>query len=90
MPLTAKDGVVNFGMNRGFYTPKEIVIEAGKPVTLRNDGTIKGCSRFVVQPELGINANFARNTDYTFTPQKKGRFVYSCSMGMFSGVITVV
>lgn len=82
--------VVNLGLDRGGYTPREITVEAGKPVTLRNDGSLQGCALYAIQPELGINANFAKNSEYTVTPTKKGNFVFTCSMGMWKGTINVV
>ncbi len=82
--------IVMLGIDKTGYTPHEFTGEAGKPVTLRNDGTIKGCASFVVQPELGIRADFTRSDSYTFTPAKKGRFTYTCSMGMYRGVVNVI
>lgn len=82
--------VVYIGMKGAKYTPEIIRVEAGKPVTLRNDGTIAGCGMYIIQRDLGINANFAQSDSYTFTPTKKGTFRYTCSMGMYFGTIEVV
>ncbi|MFC1648141.1 cupredoxin domain-containing protein [Nanoarchaeota archaeon] len=82
--------IVSFGMDGDGYLPREITVEAGKPVTLRNDGSLQGCATHVVQPELGINANFAQSNEYTFTPTKKGKFTIACSMGMWTGVMNVI
>lgn len=80
--------VVPFGLKGGGkYT--DVVVEAGKPVTLKNDGSLVGCSMFVVSPELGIQADFSKSDSYTFTPSKKGTFPIACSMNMFQGTITV-
>ncbi len=81
--------VVMLGVNRQGYTPAEINLEYGKPVTFRNDGSLAGCSKYLLQPELGINANFAQNNEYTFTPNKKGEFILTCNMGMVPGKIVV-
>ena len=82
--------VVMLGLQGGRYTPNEITVEAGKPVTLKNDGSLGGCGMYVIQKDLGINANFANNAEYTFTPEKKGTYTFSCSMGMYKGILNVV
>ena len=82
--------IFDIGLDRTGFTPKLLTVPAGKSVTLRNDGTLGGCGLYVIQPELGINANFANNKEYTFIPKKKGTFTYTCSMGMYKGTIKVV
>jgi len=82
--------VVSLGLDRGGYLPREITVKVNKPVILRNDGTLKGCANYPVQPELGINANFAKNSDFEFTPTKKGTFTFTCGMGMWKGTINVI
>lgn len=83
------NGVVNIGLAGGNYNPRTINLEYGKPVTFRNDGTLGGCANYLMQPELGIKTNFAQNKEFTFTPQKKGSFVATCSMGMYRTTINV-
>ncbi len=82
--------IIKLGLKGARYTPSVITVESGKPVTLQNDGSLAGCALYVSQPQLGINANFMRNKEYTFTPQKTGTFIYTCSMGMYKGTINVV
>ena len=82
--------VVSLGLQEGSYFPAIVEVEMGKPVVLRNDGTLRGCSSFLVQKDLGLNADLSGNKEYTFIPQKKGTFAYTCSMGMYKGVIRVV
>ena len=82
--------IVYLGMDRNGYTPKQITVKAGEPVTIKREDSLRGCAVYVVQPQLGINANFNQNEEYIFTPTKKGKFTYSCSMGMFRGIIVVV
>lgn len=82
--------VISLGLERGEYTPQNIVVEAGKPVKLIKGATLSGCATHVLQPELGIDANFVRKSEYVFTPKEKGEYVISCSMGMYKGKITVV
>lgn len=88
---TAKNSqIVHLGLDRNGYTPSEIVVEAHRPVTFIRDSSLQGCAVYVIQPELGIDANFAKNEKYTFTPTKKGEYTLSCSMGMWTGTLVVV
>ncbi|MBS3168539.1 cupredoxin domain-containing protein [Candidatus Woesearchaeota archaeon] len=81
--------VVMLGVDRTGYTPNEIILEKGRPTIFKNDGSLAGCANYAVQPELGINANFAKNPEYSFTPNKEGEFIFTCSMGMVPGKIIV-
>lgn len=82
--------IVELGLDRRGFTPSEITVESGRPVTLKKGSTLRGCALYAVQPEIGMNANFAKNSEYTFTPTQKGRFTYTCSMGMWKGTINIV
>ncbi len=83
--------VVLLGLdNTGNYKPNEIVVQAGKPVVLKNDGSLGGCSLYPVQAELGLAGNLAKNKEVRFVPKKKGVFPFSCSMGMMKGLIKVI
>lgn len=80
--------ITNYG-----YEPDYVQVKAGTPVTLtlRSNETYSCALAFVLR-EFGINT-FLDATDtqsFTFTPQKKGRFTYTCSMGMYSGVLEVI
>ena len=82
--------VVMLGLDRGGFLPRVITVKANKPVTLKNDGSLGGCGLYPIQPEIGMNANFGKSDEYTFTPTKKGTFTFTCNMGMFKGTIKVV
>lgn len=79
--------VVLVGVKGNRYT--DITVTANQPTILRNDGTLRGCSTFIVQRELGIKADLSSG-DYEFTPTKKGTFISTCSMGMYTGTIKVI
>src|SRR3989338_1037638 len=79
--------VVLIGVSGSEYVPNPILVKAGVPTILRNDGSIGGCAMSVIQRELGINANFAKSKDYMFTPTKKGTYTITCSMGMYKGTL---
>jgi plastocyanin domain-containing protein len=89
-PIKSADQIINLGLSGGNYNPRTINLEYGKPVTFRNDGSLRGCALYFNQPELGINTNFAKTPEFTFTPYKKGAFTGACSMGMYRTTINVV
>jgi len=89
--VTGEDAqIIEIGLDRSGFRPAVVTVQANKPVILKNDGTLGGCGLYIIQPELGLNANFARDDTYTFTPTIKGTFTYTCSMGMFKGTMKVV
>ena len=73
------------------YTPNEFQVEANKPVRLVIDGEARGCASYFVSPKLGISERLelGANSEFEFTPAP-GRYDFSCSMGMFTGVIVAV
>lgn len=81
--------VVRVGLGpRGYvFNPAKVVVD--KPVRLVNDGSVQGCAMFMMQPELGVQANFMQAKEYVFTPKKTGVFTMACSMGMYRGVLEV-
>ena len=81
---------VLIGLKGGRYILTPNQVEVNKPVLLKNDGTLSGCAVAVVQRELGISVNFARQDTYTFTPTKTGKFEITCAMGMYRGTIEVI
>ena len=82
--------IVKIGLNRDGFTTSVSSVEVNREVILMNDGTLGGCGLYVVQPELGINANFGRSDTYSFTPTETGSFTYTCSMGMYKGTLKVI
>ncbi|OGF99988.1 hypothetical protein A2Y99_01550 [Candidatus Gottesmanbacteria bacterium RBG_13_37_7] len=75
------------------YFPNYIKVKKGSPVTLKliNKNTYSCASAFRI-PSLGISENIQPNQEKTiiFTPQKSGEIPFSCSMGMYRGVIEVL
>ncbi len=75
------------------YSPKYFSVQAGVPVELTiRTNDVYSCAAAFVFKEFGISV-FLGPTDsksFTFTPTKKGRFTYSCSMGMYTGVMEVL
>jgi len=86
----ASSDVVVYANNDGYY-PYESLATAGVPVTLRlkTNNTIS-CSRSFIIPSLNIKALLDATGEklIEIPPQKAGTtLAYSCSMGMYTGVI---
>ncbi len=75
------------------YTSDVKTLKAGVPVKLtllaKNAG---GCSRAFTIPSMNLQKVLPENGNETleFTPTKKGRLTYTCSMGMYSGYFEVI
>ncbi len=75
------------------YKPNYIKVKKGIPVklTLQSNG-VYSCSLSFVLKGFGINANL-ESTDsqsFTFTPSKAGKYPFTCSMGMYTGILEVI
>lgn len=75
------------------YSPNYIQIRSGIPVrfNLATTGGFGCTSQFRI-PQLGLSKNLTQNsiTSVEFTPQTKGKIVWTCSMGMYSGIMKVI
>lgn len=89
------DGVqkVTIEAQNSGYSPKYVKVKSGVPVQLTiTSNNVYSCAAAFVFKEFGIST-FLKSTDsqtFTFTPTKKGKFTYSCSMGMYTGVMEVL
>ncbi len=87
-------GVQNFDINvkPNGYSPNTIQIKAGIPVklNLKTNGNYACTSIFKI-PQLGITKELPPTGTSTveFTAQNPGRLTWTCSMGMYRGVIDV-
>ncbi len=75
------------------YTPNRITVKSGEPVklNLKASGAYSCASAFRI-PSLGISKNLQPNgsASVEFTPKKPGKIAFTCSMGMYNGVIEVI
>ncbi|MBF2021566.1 MAG: cupredoxin domain-containing protein [Hydrococcus sp. C42_A2020_068] len=76
----------------GGYKPSQIVVQAGQKVRLnfvRKDAS--SCLEEVRFPDFGIAQALPLNkiTPIEFTPEKPGRYEFTCGMNMFRGVVEV-
>lgn len=89
------NGVQNVSLNitaRG-YTPSIITVKKGQPVKLNLKSTdAYSCASAFRIPSMGVVRNLQPNaTDSVeFTPQSAGKIAFTCSMGMYTGVIDVI
>ncbi|UGT44003.1 sulfite exporter TauE/SafE family protein [Nocardia yamanashiensis] len=77
----------------GAYSPRNVQAKAGLPTILvLNSENAKGCIRSLVIPSRGIEKTLPvrGETRVELGVLDPGRLDYTCGMGMYSGVITVV
>jgi len=82
---------VELGMKNYNYYPNIINLKYNVPakIVVKTD-EVKGCLRSIVIPDFGIRKIIKDNDNViSFTPNKKGTFSFSCSMGMGFGKIVV-
>ena len=93
--VAVEDGLqkVTIDVYNNGYQPRYLKVKSGTPVelTLKSHDTYSCAVAFVFN-EFGIDT-FLGPTDsqtFTFTPTKPGRYQFSCSMGMYTGIMEVV
>jgi sulfite exporter TauE/SafE/copper chaperone CopZ/plastocyanin domain-containing protein len=83
---------INSTLRAGAYPA--ITVQQGIPVKWAIDapaGSINGCNNRMIIREYGIEYRFKQGENIIeFTPERSGRFSYSCWMGMIRSSITVV
>lgn len=85
--------IVNIFVSPTSYTPNYVKVQSNLPVKMSftTSGGL-GCTSEVRIPALRLSKRLPVNgTDsLAFTPTKKGKLTWTCSMGMYSGVIEVI
>jgi len=74
------------------YYPSATSLKVGVPVRLKlNSQNAQGCIRAFTIPEYGISQVLPASgeTVIEFTPTKKGKLAFTCSMGMYGGYFDV-
>lgn len=77
---------------KGGYSPAMVRVRKGAPVRLVFDRQeTSGCSQEVVLGEFGIKRFLPAHekTAVEFTPERPGRYEFTCGMGMLRGTIVV-
>ena len=75
------------------YTPNAFTVKAGIPVelTLKANGAYTCAASFTFRKfNIFEQLSPTDQKTVTFTPNEKGEFTYSCSMGMYHGVMKVI
>lgn len=75
------------------YAPNYFRVKKGEPVNINlTSKNAYSCALAFRIPSLGIAKNLKSNDNQilTFTPQKSGKLSFSCSMGMYTGIIEVI
>ncbi|MEK7616644.1 MAG: sulfite exporter TauE/SafE family protein [Patescibacteria group bacterium] len=75
------------------YSPNYIQVKSEVPVKLNLSTTGGfGCTVGFRIPKLGITKDLSRENPVTveFTPQRREKIAWTCSMGMYTGVIEVI
>jgi len=76
----------------GGYEPSQIVVQAGQPVRLKFDRKDpSSCLEEVKFPDFRIAQDLPLHhvTAIEFTPEKPGRYEFTCGMNMFRGIVEV-
>lgn len=88
--ISADAQKVILGAKNGNYYPNTITVQAGKPVLLSLDSTVKGCLRDFTMRSFGVRKYLKTPQDTVeFTPSQKGTYTFACSMGMGTGKLVV-
>lgn len=74
------------------FSPDHFTVRAGVPVRWEIDQqATSGCLSFLVSRQLGLNVQLKPGANTVdFTADRSGQYRFSCSMGMYGGVIDVV
>ena len=84
---------VTININNFGYSPKYFKVKVNQPVRLTLiSHNVRSCALAFVFKSFNIRA-VLKPTDeqtFTFTPTKTGSYLYSCSMGMYSGTMEVI
>lgn len=89
---TSSNNIIMTATSYG-YSPREFTVKNNQEVTMIiNSQNNRSCSRAFMIPSLGIQKLLPTNgtEEIKFTPTQTGRIIFSCSMGMYTGVINVV
>jgi len=77
---------------KGGYSPDVLVVKRGVPVEIdfyRDEAS--SCTEQVVLPDFRISRMLPafETTSVTFTPDREGKFTFTCGMGMVHGQLVV-
>lgn len=84
--------VIRIVQDASGYTPKQLTVKKGQPVKLIIDSQDSyTCATSFTIPKVGVRKTLKPGENvFEFTPGEAGTLPFSCSMGMYRGVINVV
>lgn len=94
-PVAVANGVqkVTLSVENSGYSPRAFTVARDIPVELTlAAGKVYTCALSFTLPAFGIRTTLPPSSSQTltFTPRNPGRYTYTCSMGMYSGVMEVI
>lgn len=84
---------ITITITSGGYSPNYFTVSKDMPVTLNLiSKDVYSCASAFRIPSLGISKNLQPSESHTisFTPKQVGKIQFTCSMGMYQGVIEVI
>ena len=87
-----KPRVIKLEVTEAGFVPNKLKAHVGEALQLRvTRKTEKTCATEIVIPDLGVTQELPLNkaVDVPVTPDKAGKLVFGCAMGMITGAITV-
>lgn len=94
MNFSEKEQVLKMSVSSFKYKPNYFIVKAGVPVRWEiTDEGMSGCTNAIISKDLfegTIDLVRGGTAIKEFIVEKPGRYVFSCSMGMVSGVIDVI
>jgi plastocyanin len=93
-PIVNGKQIVKMNANAYGYKPNQLTVQAGVPVRweITDTGT-NGCAGAIIARNFFsdvVQLTPGTTTTKEFTPTKVGTYKFSCTMGMYTGVIKVV
>ena len=90
--ITGEVQKITININSNGYSPRNLRVKANQPVelTLKNNEAYSCASAFSFRA-FGLYADLGPREQkvFSFTPTKPGNYTFSCSMGMYTGILEV-
>lgn len=92
--VTSENSEFTIQINSSGYSPKSLSVKAGEKVRLNiKNKNAYTCAQSFTIPKLGIQKVVAPGEESVIefiAPSEPGKLIFSCSMGMYTGVINIL